>query len=381
MVPQFRRVCAVLFLFASIHCALVMLLQKGQKVLLVKGSYEPYPNRDDKFRMNALATAPLLFEFPINEPRLCAEDEYSNPSTPFLLIEVHSHASNKPSRDAIRDTWGRISREFFREKLVRVVFILGSVVATDHEMDVRRESKLYRDLISADFVDSYRNLTLKSLAGLYWAGRFCPGARYLLKTDDDVYFNVSKLLEWLDTADVETGIVGRANVEGKVYRMGLWKVDETLYSAPMYPRYCLGSAYLLTSTMAGRLFNASRRVPLIPIEDVYVTGLLAKSIGTRCTNNMDFPQWGTGPTNKNLCSMFGDSRAFAVHRVDYTGMYVIQRRSREAGWCRQYVRTFSDALSQRIIAPSYNNSNSFSIVQFKKTSAKKSPSLHQQIDR
>ena len=357
MIPHIRRVFVALLLLVSVHCVLIMILQKGQKVLLVKVSHEPYLNSDETYRTNASATAPLRFEFPINESKLCAEDEYSNPSTPFLLIEIHSHASNKPSRDAIRDTWGRISREFFREKQARIVFILGNVVATDYEANVRRESKLYRDLVSADFVDTYRNLTLKSLAGLHWAGRFCPGARYLLKTDDDVYFNVSKLLKWLDTAVDQTGIVGRANVESKVSRKGLWKVDETIYSAPVYPSYCSGAAYLLTSTMAARLFNASRRVPLLPIEDVYVTGLLAKSIGVRCTNNVNFPRWGTGPTNKNLCAMLAESFSFAVHRVDYAGMYAIQLRSKEAGWCRQYLRASGDPLSRRYIELSYNNSN------------------------
>ena len=43
------------------------------------------------------------------------------------------------------------------------------------------------------FQDSYHNLTLKTVMGLKWMSIFCPHAKFILKTDDDIYVNVPLL--------------------------------------------------------------------------------------------------------------------------------------------------------------------------------------------
>ena len=55
------------------------------------------------------------------------------------------------------------------------------------------ESSLHGDILQADFLDSYHNLTLKSVAMLRWFSTICTFSRgsstphrYLLKTDDDM---------------------------------------------------------------------------------------------------------------------------------------------------------------------------------------------------
>ncbi|KAI0210724.1 Beta-1,3-galactosyltransferase 1, partial [Lamellibrachia satsuma] len=312
-------------------------LQNNKVVVLdetLERDTHPVPTITTVTRTPAFETGPLRFNFPINEPLLCAADENSNPLTPFLLIVVHSQQWNTPSRDSIRETWGRISRDYFREKQVRLLFIVGNVDRTEHKWTVLRESRSYRDVISADFVDTYRNLTLKSLAGIYWAQQFCPVAKYILKTDDDMYFNVSNLLRWLEktNSNITRGIVGRVNQGAQVLRSGQWKVDERLYPSKTYPRYCDGCAYLLTSSMAARLFNASHRVPLLPIEDVYITGLLANAVGANCWNHDSFPHWLTDPAEENICDLVA-GRSFGVHRVDFKLMYSIYRRSLAGKLC------------------------------------------------
>jgi Galactosyltransferase len=39
------------------------------------------------------------------------------------------------------------------------------------------ESAQYSDIVREDFLDSYENLTLKTLGGLKWAAIFCPQVR------------------------------------------------------------------------------------------------------------------------------------------------------------------------------------------------------------
>ena len=58
----------------------------------------------------------------------------------------------------------------------RLVFLLGTgdQLPATTEADLARESLQYGDLVREDFLDSYENLTLKTLAGLKWSSIFCP---------------------------------------------------------------------------------------------------------------------------------------------------------------------------------------------------------------
>ncbi|NWH83018.1 B3GT5 galactosyltransferase, partial [Piaya cayana] len=57
------------------------------------------------------------------------------------------------------------------------------------------ESERHGDIVQQDFLDTYNNLTLKTLMGLQWVGAHCPGAAYVLKADADVFLNVAFLVE------------------------------------------------------------------------------------------------------------------------------------------------------------------------------------------
>ena len=49
-----------------------------------------------------------------------------------------------------------------------------------------------------------------------------------------------------------------------------------LYPIPTYPAYMIGHSYVIAGSVIGELLEAARRLPLIPVEDAYVTGLLAR---------------------------------------------------------------------------------------------------------
>ena len=63
---------------------------------------------------------------------------------------------------------------------------------------IAEEARTYGDVIQEDFVDSYMNLTLKSVMGLRWAHHHCPELDFFMKTDDDVFVNVPHLLGYLE---------------------------------------------------------------------------------------------------------------------------------------------------------------------------------------
>ena len=136
-------------------------------------------------------------------------------------------------------------------------------------------------------------------------------------------------------------IVGSLNVNSTVQRRGQWRVGERQFPATTFPAYCSGNAYAMTSTVADRLLAAAaaaaartdaRRPPPpppwsapFPLEDVYITSLLAAGVGARCVHDDAFPRWDVGPNRANVERLRSGS-LLAVHNVDYTQMYDVKRR-------------------------------------------------------
>ena len=49
------------------------------------------------------------------------------------------------------------------------------------------ESRYFGDIVIANINETYMNLALKTLIGIKIVTCFCPNAKYVIKTDDDVY--------------------------------------------------------------------------------------------------------------------------------------------------------------------------------------------------
>ena len=88
---------------------------------------------------------------------------------------------------------------FQAEHSAKLIFLLGTTSTPDPELEGRiaEETALQGDLVREDFLDTYQNLTLKTLAGVKWAGQFCGQAEFVMKTDDDMYVNVGEVMEYL----------------------------------------------------------------------------------------------------------------------------------------------------------------------------------------
>ena len=53
-----------------------------------------------------------------------------------------------------------------------------------------------QDVIFANMVDTYYNLTLKVLFGLSWAAQHCPSFEFVVKVDSDVFLNPFTLIDY-----------------------------------------------------------------------------------------------------------------------------------------------------------------------------------------
>lgn len=125
-----------------------------------------------------------------------------------LLVLVSSAPEHAAARDAVRLTWGH----FAARADVAVAFVLGAAPPALRAA-IDAEDALYGDVIEGRSVDSYSNLTLKTLSMLEWVDTYCPRAPRLLKTDDDMFINIPRLLQF---ADAPSRVNASRTIWGKV---------------------------------------------------------------------------------------------------------------------------------------------------------------------
>ncbi len=216
--------------------------------------------------------------FVLGKPGVCSSDT-------FLVIVVCSSAENFRQRAAIRATWGGATNH--PHGGARVVFLLGLPSQTQfHEnaqhiqTEIRKEDSQFSDIIQSNFDDSYRNLSLKSVAMLQWVNSHCGSARFLLKTDDDVFINIKTLLSDLHNIVHRRFIMGNiiAGAEPIQDPTSKWYTPKTLYPGARYPKYISGTAYVISGDLISDLFMVARDSALFLWEDVYVTGMCAQKL-------------------------------------------------------------------------------------------------------
>lgn len=222
---------------------------------------------------------PHPFKYVMNTETLCD----NNSDAIFVVVYVHSAPDHHKRRMVIRQTWGNV-RQYPVD--VRVVFFTGSPATSGVQRAMAFEAEQYGDMVQEDFQDSYQNLTYKGVAALKWISVFCNRAKYVLKTDDDIFVNMFTLIKYLKRLDrQQNGTVSHLLTchvwnNMPVLRSGKWMVSKEAWKEDTYPTYCSGSAFFMTTDVAIALHNASYYVPFFWVDDVYITGLLPLKLGT-----------------------------------------------------------------------------------------------------
>lgn len=120
----------------------------------------------------------------------------------LLLVLVHTAPPHFENRKVIRETWGR------KRHGMSLAFVLGGVANSTLQEELLEENKQFKDLVRGNFLDSYKNLSYKLIAGLKYAKYHCPEAEYVLKIDDDMFVKMEDLIEKLDHFKKERLILG-----------------------------------------------------------------------------------------------------------------------------------------------------------------------------
>jgi beta-1,3-galactosyltransferase 1 len=243
------------------------------------------------------------------------------------VIIVCSAVENQPERDVIRRTWGSVSSS---EQHVRVVFLLGrrlaetnDTIRSSYDEAVAAESRQYGDVIQADFIDTYANLSRKSLAALRWAETYGACAEFVVKSDDDTFINTPLLVRDLGTCAHRRFVMGHVIARAQPVRdpEEKWFTPVSVYRAPAYPTYASGAAYVVSGDAVGLLLRAAKAgtQSMFWIEDVYVTGMLAKVAGVQLIVNGKFDGY------RPLADVCAVRNHIVQHRIARAEMYRLWR--------------------------------------------------------
>ena len=72
----------------------------------------------------------------------------------------------------------------------RLAFMLGYSADNLQQEKIKNESDSHQDIVQGNFLDSYKNLTYKTVMGHMWVSRFCAQAEFVMKADDDIYLDL-----------------------------------------------------------------------------------------------------------------------------------------------------------------------------------------------
>uniref|UniRef100_A0A915PQ44 Hexosyltransferase n=1 Tax=Setaria digitata TaxID=48799 RepID=A0A915PQ44_9BILA len=196
------------------------------------------------------------------------------PSVPvFYIIRVHPR--NTRWRTIIRSTWAGSLRH-------SLIFVLGVEKVGEVNELVQLEAKKYDDLIVFDIIDTYNNMTLKSLNILSWIAKNCQAPRFFMQGDPDIAAFPDEIASYTSKLNASLSAI-----YGKCWKGARAHREDSM----TYPTYLAGGAWLFSPGTAKRLLMALKRpLSYIHIDDMLISGIFAEQMDVRrvCLNSVGY---------------------------------------------------------------------------------------------
>ncbi|XP_074055684.1 LOW QUALITY PROTEIN: beta-1,3-galactosyltransferase 2-like [Macrotis lagotis] len=219
----------------------------------------------------AVVKYPYSYPFLISHPDMCQSN-----TTPFLLMLVMTQPQDREVREAIRTTWG--NEAIIPGVTIHCLFVLGLFPFHLHrhfQYLLEMEDAKNQDLLQVGFLDTYNNLTFKTLMGLEWVARHCQTAQYVLKVDGNVFLNANLLVHKVLLPE---GPPQPSFITGYIYKNRMpvrnpnskWYMPREVFPGTIYPAYCGGAGYIMSGCLALKILAVAKKIKTIYLEDVFV---------------------------------------------------------------------------------------------------------------
>ena len=137
-----------------------------------------------------------------------------------------------------------------------------------------KESKIKDDIVIENFLDTYANLTLKSIFMLKWLNNRCRNSGFVLKVDDDVFVNPENLMKTIESATLKTitldfqetksetinyALIGKTMIDIKPERSSFhrWFIPRSVFPYDTFPPYLIGFSYLFTGSLIQSIYTCT----------------------------------------------------------------------------------------------------------------------------
>uniref|UniRef100_A0AAZ1XW58 Hexosyltransferase n=1 Tax=Oreochromis aureus TaxID=47969 RepID=A0AAZ1XW58_OREAU len=223
-------------------------------------------------RVNYHQAYPRNYHFLMDNTEVCKN------KIPFLVLMV-------PVAPKMWQLGTRSGRHGAKKTQFRVSWYslyLCWVSLEDDVEKLKQENLQHHDLIQSDFIDSYLNLTIKTMVIMDWLTTHCPAAAYAMKIDSDMFLNADNLVIMLKQPGIPktnylTGMLmwNRPVIRSKNSK---WYVPEEMYPESEYPTYTLGMGYVFSNDLPEKFVEISKSIKPFNIEDAYI-GMCMKKLG------------------------------------------------------------------------------------------------------
>lgn len=271
------------------------------------------------------------YRFKIKNSKKCKQDSDNAYDHVVILYVIKSALSHVKQREGIRKSWGWEGR--FSDVAIRRVFMLGTSSDEGIQDSIDEEYARNKDIVQADFTDTYYNNTIKTMMGFKWVVENCPKAEFIMFADDDMYTSTKNLLKFLrNPFNRQIGfrrLRGYEDPSNEMHKMEsihrnsrqVLEIDAALsafdgrllagyvfFSSPMrhkpskwyvtlseypfskYPPYVTAGAYVMSFPALLDMYITSMYTKHFKFDDVYL-GIVAKKCGITPLHNENFYFW------------------------------------------------------------------------------------------
>lgn len=207
-----------------------------------------------------------------NSPRACKSSSLQ------FLVAVSSAAENLVDRQLVRMS---LQCSYRPNASIRHVFFMGRPDGRYPMGRISEEVDTHGDIVMGDFPGTLDNATLVSVMILKWTITFCPNADFIVKLSTNGRVNPRALLS---SYDVFRDFHMEYDLYGTVVPLDGQPCQPMLGGILSYcpgMGYLVGCAYIITQQLVRPMFYAVAENTIIPSEDIYMTYLLAESVGAR----------------------------------------------------------------------------------------------------
>jgi hypothetical protein len=154
--------------------------------------------------------------------------------------------------------------------------------------NIRLENNIFHDIIQVELPQHYTLVTHRVLSLLEWSFRYCRTAKYVFKTDDDIFINFILLLKFISPLIKQQtnnsflisdmNIYGYKHIDPPVFRytestvLTRYVITYDEFPCDRYPTFLSGFGYVLSKKARDAiLYTAYQDPEPFRISDVYLT--------------------------------------------------------------------------------------------------------------